>query len=109
MRLCRCVFDFFVMDPRAYSRPGRARFSNDDYGGVPGAPGARGGGELGTEYVTQNKGDNQVVNDKLVFEGSLAGTFHRTRCQDACEDATVARFGCPGLTDVPVGELGFGE
>ena len=25
-------------------RPGRARFNNDDVGGVPGNPGARGGG-----------------------------------------------------------------
>jgi hypothetical protein len=66
-------------------RPGRARFNNDDVGGVPGAPGARGGGAQGTEYNTRNKGDNTVVNPDLVFQGDLAGTFHKTVCHDTCE------------------------
>jgi len=66
-------------------RPGRARFANDDFGGAPGAPGAKGGGAAGTQYVTSNKGDNSIVNENLVFQGDVEGTFHRTVCQDNCE------------------------
>ncbi len=31
-------------------RPGKARFNNDDAGGVPGAPGSRGGPASGNAY-----------------------------------------------------------
>ena len=31
-------------------RPGKAHFNNDDAGGVPGAPGARGGPRSGNAY-----------------------------------------------------------
>jgi len=70
-------------------RPGRARFNNDDVGGVPGAPGARGGGADGTEYTTSEKGNNQVVNANLVFQGDEEGTFRRTICNDKCEDEEI--------------------
>ncbi len=99
-----CNFFFFCYSNGADCRPGRARYSNDDHGmkkqnknknirmffffkcfvkgGVPGSPGSRGGGDLGTEYTTSDKGNNQVVNSALIFEGDVAGVFHKTRFQD---------------------------
>jgi hypothetical protein len=70
-------------------RPGRARYSNDDHGGLPGKPGARGGGAAGTEYATANKGDQTIVNPDLVFQGTIPDTIRRTKCQDTCEDEPV--------------------
>ena len=46
---------------------------------------------MGTEYVTSNKGDNQVVNENLVFLGDVAGTFKKTVCNDDCEEAEVRK------------------